>query len=57
MPRSSKCIICKYLTDRCTFQLYLTKRIPLQNKKLICKIRLSSLCLTVETGRYNDIPL
>lgn len=54
---SSKCTIYRYLVDHCTLQSYLTKRIPLQYKKLICKLRLSSHCLTIETGRYNNVPL
>lgn len=54
---SSKCTIYKSLIDHCSLQSYLTKIIPLQYKKLICKLRLSSHCLTVENGRYNNIPL
>lgn len=54
---SSKCTIYKYLFDHCTLQSYLTKRIPLQYKKLIYKLRLLSHCLTVETGKYSNIPL
>lgn len=54
---SSKCTIYKYLVDHCTLQSFLTKKIPLQYQKLICKLRLSSHCLTVETGRYSNIPL
>lgn len=34
----------------------MTKRIPLQYEKLICKLRLLTHCLSVKTGRYNNIP-
>ena len=33
------------------------KKIPFQYKKCISKLRLSSHCLSVETGRYKRIPL
>ena len=54
---SSKCRIYKHLIDHFTLQSYLTKRIPMQYKKLICKLRVSSHCLLIETGRYKNIPL
>ena len=57
MNSSSKCLIYKNIIDHFTLQSYLTKRIPLQYKKLISKLRLSSHCLAVETGRYKNIPL
>lgn len=54
---SSKCYIYKHLIDHFTLQSYLVKRIPMQYKKLICKLRLSSHCLSIETGRYKNVPL
>ena len=54
---SSKCIVYKNIVDQVTLQSYLSKPIPVQYKKMICKLRLSSHCLSVETGRYKNIPL
>ena len=54
---SSKCRVYKHLIDHFTLQSYLTKKIPMQYKKLICKLRLSSHCLVIETGRYKNVPL
>ena len=53
---SPKCFIYKNLVDNFTLQNYLLKRIPFEYKKLICKLRLSSHCLSIETGRYKKIP-
>ena len=51
----------KHLIDHVTLQLYryLSKPIYMycQYKKLICKLRLSSHCLCIETGRYKNVPL
>ena len=54
---SSKCRVYKHLIDHFTLQSYSTKNIPMQYKKLICKLRLSSHCLVIETGRYKNVPL
>ena len=47
----------KHLIDHITLQPYLSKPIYCQYKKLICKLRLSSHCLCIETGRYKNVPL
>ena len=49
--------IYRHVIDHFTMQSYLSKRIPVCYKKLICKLRVSSHCLTVETGRYKNVPL
>ena len=38
-------------------QAYLSKPILEQYKKIVCKFRLSSHCLAVETGRFKKVPL
>ena len=54
---SSKCKLYSHLIDQITLQPYLCKPIFTQYKKWISKIRLSSHCLTVETGRYKNVPI
>ena len=53
---SSKCSMYRHLIDHVTLQEYLCKPIYMQYKKFICKLRLSSHCLAIETGRYKNIP-
>ena len=54
---SSKCYMYKHLIDHVTLQNYLTKPIFNQYKKFISKLRLSSHCLYIETGRHQKIPI
>lgn len=54
---SFKRTIYKYLVDLVLCSQSWQKRIPLQYKKFVYKLILSSHCLTVETGRYSNIPL
>ena len=53
---SAKCITCmyKHIVDKVihALKLYLSKPISNYRKKLI-RLRLSSHCLVIETGRYN----
>lgn len=55
VQQSPKCVIYRYLVDNFTLQYYLCKPMPQHFKKLITKIRLSSHCLSVESGRYHNI--
>lgn len=50
---ASKCTIYNFLIDNFTLQYYLCKPIPNPYKKLL-SFRLSSHCLSIETGRYNN---
>ena len=54
---SSKCFMYKHLIDHIDLQTYLKKPIYNQYKKCITRLRLSSHCLSIETGRYKNIPL
>ena len=54
---SAKCIMYKHIVDKVILQPYLSKPISNYSKKLICKFRLSSHCLAIETGRYKNIPV
>ena len=53
---SQKCIVYKHLVDHFCLQFYLCKPIPVACKKQICKIRMSSHNLFVESGRSQNIP-
>ena len=50
---SSKCSLYKYVVDSVTLQSYLSKPIYNEYKILISRLRLSSHCLNIETGKYN----
>ena len=53
----AKCVTYKHIVDKDILQPYLSKP-PISNfnkKKLICKFRLSSHCLAIETSRYKNI--
>ena len=53
---SQKCVVYKHLVDHFCLQYYLCKPIPMFCKKQICKIRLSSHNLLIESGRSLNIP-
>ena len=53
---SQKCVVYKHLVDHFCLQFYLCKPIPVICKKQICKIRLSSHNLFIESGRSQNIP-
>ena len=52
---SSKCYIYKHVVDNVKLQYYLHKHIPVVYKKCITKLRLSSIDLEIERGRYIKI--
>ena len=52
---SAKCTLYKHIIMNITLQFYLCKHIPAHYKKYITKLRLSSLDLEIERGRYNKI--
>lgn len=53
---SSKCIIYRHIVDHLSLQAYLSKPIPIKYKKAIVRLRLSSHCLLIESGRHRNIP-
>ena len=53
---SQKCVVYKHLVDHFCLQFYLCKPIPVICKKQICRIRLSSHNLFIESGRSQNIP-
>ena len=52
---SSKCYIYKHVVSQVKLQFYLHKSIPLMYKKYITKLRLSSIDLEIERGRYSNL--
>ena len=54
--KSSKCTIYKNLVDNLTIPFYLRKSIPSKYIHFVTKIRMSSLQINIEQGRYTNIP-
>lgn len=55
MEASSKCILYKNIVDSFCLQYYLRKSIPTKLKYQLCKFRISSHNLLIETGRYTNV--
>ena len=51
-----KCILYQHLVDTFNLQFYLVKTLQPTIQKAICKLRISSHYLAIESGRYNNTP-